>query len=344
MRTTALPSRKRTAQPSVTPDPVTTLRRADLPALGRDWLLEGDLRGHSPKTRQLREGILRRLEWFLKQEDHDTCGPRELRAFFAYLSADAVEGRWEEAQTKGKPRPWTVRTYHQALSVFCRFLVAEGALDASPMASVPAPILRQDQVRPFSPVEVERISAAARRAKYAAREGAILHVLLDTGVRASELCDLRMKDLDLPGHRLSVRGKGNKVRACYFGRGTTRALREYFRERRAGTQGWADPEEGAQSPIFASERGLPLTRSGLRQMLAKLGAEAGIDATRCSPHTCRHTFAVTFLRAGGNVFTLKELLGHTDLKMTNRYVALAEADIENQARAFSPMDQIAKQR
>jgi site-specific recombinase XerD len=72
----------------------------------------------------------------------------------------------------------------------------------------------------------------------------------------------------------------------------------------------------------------------------RLGRVAGLQACRCTTHTFRHTFSVEFLRAGGNVFTLKELLGHTTLAMVNHYVALAQADIENQHRQFSPADRL----
>lgn len=58
---------------------------------------------------------------------------------------------------------------------------------------------------------------------------------------------------------------------------------------------------------------------------------------RCSPHTLRHSFSIGFLRAGGNVFTLQQMLGHTCLAMTSRYVAVAQADIQNQHRQFSPV-------
>ena len=75
-------------------------------------------------------------------------------------------------------------------------------------------------------------------------------------------------------------------------------------------------------------------------MSCAFGGAAVIEATRCSPHTCRHYFAVEFLRAGGNVFTLKELLGHTTLTMVNRYVQLAQADLEAQHRQFSPADRL----
>ena len=83
--------------------------------------------------------------------------------------------------------------------------------------------------------------------------------------------------------------------------------------------------------------GAGLTRTGLRVLIGRLGKVAKVETTRCSPHTFRHTFSVEFLRAGGNVFTLQQLLGHTHLHMTNRYVALAQADIENQHRQFSPV-------
>ncbi len=83
--------------------------------------------------------------------------------------------------------------------------------------------------------------------------------------------------------------------------------------------------------VFTSKRGLtagePLTRSGVLQLIHHLADEAGIKNVRASPHTFRHTFAISFLRNGGNQFTLMTLLGHTNLKQTNRYVQVAEADM-----------------
>ena len=75
-------------------------------------------------------------------------------------------------------------------------------------------------------------------------------------------------------------------------------------------------------------------------MIDRLRVLSGVRGVRCSAHTFRHTFAVSFLRAGGQVFALKEILGHTSLKMTAKYVSLAEADLASQRR-FSPADQIA---
>ena len=129
-------------------------------------------------------------------------------------------------------------------------------------------------------------------------------------------------------------GKGNKHRTVHFGRSTTKALFLYLRDQ------LKDPE----APVFRSDRGETagegLTRWGVRQIIERAGKLAVIETTRCSPHTFRHTMAVSFLRNGGQVFALKEILGHTDLKMTNRYVALAQADIAKQHQKFGVVDNL----
>jgi integrase/recombinase XerD len=160
--------------------------------------------------------------------------------------------------------------------------------------------------------------------------------MLDTGGRASEVCALRVKDLDLTGRKVRIAGKGGKSRTAFLGKHATKALWTYLR----------DEPRDEDAALFHSERGPqagePLTRGGLHTVILKLGQMAGLEAVRCSAHTFRHTFAITFLRGGGNVFSLKELLGHTTLDMTNRYVALAQADLEAQHRAFSPADRLKK--
>jgi integrase/recombinase XerD len=131
--------------------------------------------------------------------------------------------------------------------------------------------------------------------------------------------------------RCTVRGKGNKVRTVYFSRDTAKAVYNLMKDRPR------DPD----APVFVADRGVrageALTRGGLLQLFQRLGTQANIHGTRCSPHTARHTAAVWFLRNGGHVFALKEMLGHTDLKCTSRYVALAQADVQAQHAQFSPV-------
>lgn len=310
--------------------PAVSLSDLDLNAQG--WLLDGELRLHSKDTLALRRTILDKLLWFLRQHEHASCGTSELKLFLAYLSRghERPGGRWGNDQLTRQVRPSTVQTYHRHLRTFFRWLVSEGVIDASPMDGVAAPLARPDQVQPFAMEQVKALLTAAKRTKNPRRDEALVLFLLDTGVRASELCSLVVKDVDMQGRRCSVLGKGNKYRTVYFGGATAKAIWQYLR---------SDPREVVE-PLFLSERGEAFTRSGLRQLIERLGDLARIEAARCSPHTFRHTFAVEFLRAGGNVFTLQQLLGHTDLKTSNRYVALAQADIQNQHRQFSPADRL----
>jgi len=313
---------------------------AELDRYAKGWLLDSEIRQLSPGTLASRRLVVEKLLWFLRQQELSTCGTMELRQFLAYLtnSHESEGGRWGNDRRRRRMRPSSIGMYYGRLRTLFRFLVDEGILEASPMESVRPPVVRSDQVQPFTQAQINALLQAAKRSNHPRRDEAILLILLDTGLRASELCSLKMKDVDLPGRRCIVLGKGNKRRAVYFGRDTTKAIWNYLKEQ----------ERDDEDPLFYSDRGTrkgeAMTRSGLLQLFERLGKVAKVEATRCSPHTCRHTFAVEFLRGGGNTFALMQLLGHTSLKMTNRYVALAQADIEHQHRQYSPVDRLRSRR
>ena len=149
-------------------------------------------------------------------------------------------------------------------------------------------------------------------------------------MRASELWGLTMENLDVVGKRATVLGKGNKHRPVFFSRATGRVLNAYLRgQARLPTD-----------PVFVTEKRSGFSPNSLRQMIERLGWHAHIEATRCSPHTFRHTAAIWFLRNAGNVFSLQQMLGHEDLKVTSRYCASAEADVQGQHMLYSPVQRL----
>lgn len=317
-------------------------RRIALPLLEQltqDYLLDCQYRLQQPTTLATRRIFIKNLLWFLEHRKLEGCGSYELKQFFVYISSGHEEpgGRWGNSQLTKPVRPITIKDYFVTLRVMFRWFVEDGALDFDPMDGITKPKVQTEQIRPFSPDQITALLEAAKRSTHALRDEAIVLFLLDTGLRASELCNLKQGDVDLIGRRCVVLGKGNKQRAVYFGRTAGRALTNYLRRL----------PQGPELPVFRTGRGEnkkePFQRNGLQQLIERLGKVAELSAVRCSPHTFRHTFAVEFLRAGGNVFSLKELMGHTTLHMTNKYVALAQADIENQHRQFSPADRIKRQ-
>jgi integrase/recombinase XerC len=276
--------------------------------------------------------LIDKLVWFLKDREHAECGTMELRQFFAYVTNGhtSANGRWNNPNRKQQVRPKTVQTYFVQLRPFFHWLIQEGVIEGSPMDNIAPPVSRTDQIQPFDERQVQALLAASQKTTHPRRDFAIVCFLLDSGVRASELCDLTMGNVDMSARKCLVIGKGNKHRAVFFGRQTAKALWNYLREE----------ERDPSSPVFQSDRGRgtgdALTRSGLLQLIERLGDAAHIEAVRCSPHTFRHTFAVTFLRNGGNVFSLQQILGHTSLSMTNRYVAVSQGGSGAAAPAVQP--------
>jgi len=156
-------------------------------------------------------------------------------------------------------------------------------------------------------------------------------VLLDCGLRVSELVGVQLQDIDWADQTIRVLGKGNKERVVPFGQGTKSALTAWLTKR-------ASLETES---LWCNHYGEPMRRWRVRDMLTDRGAKAGITGVRCSPHTLRHTCAVSYLRAGGDLLTLQRLLGHSSVAVTQRYLeSIKSEDVANAHKAYSPVDRL----
>lgn len=160
------------------------------------------------------------------------------------------------------------------------------------------------------------------------RDRAILLTLVDTGIRASELCDLLIGDYESKTGRLHIRhGKGNKSRYVYAGDATRKALWRYLADR---------PDAKPEQPLFATRTGIALERNNLRHLIENCAARAGV--TNATVHKFRHTCAINFLRNGGSLLELQRILGHESMNTLHIYVTLAESDLSAAQRRASPAD------
>ena len=166
------------------------------------------------------------------------------------------------------------------------------------------------------------------------RDRALILLLLDTGLRASELCALNVGDVDLKSGQVQVKhgqaggAKGGKGRVVFLGQTARRALWRYLAARQDG--------QDSGAPLFVGKLERRPNKGTLRQLMARLGKKA--EVVNCHPHRFRHTFGLTYLRSGGDVFTLQALLGHSTLEMVQHYARLAQVDIEQAHRRASPVD------
>jgi integrase/recombinase XerD len=271
---------------------------------------------------------------------------REVQEHLAWLRTE-----YEPRRITGSKRPLspkTIRNVYITLSAFFTWAAKELNLP-SPMKSVPAPRFEEPPVEPFTKEEVEALLKVCEYMKPAdttyrrrftmrratgKRDQAIILTLLDTGLRASELCALKIGDADPKTGKVQVKhgraggAKGGKGRTVFLGKSARRAVWRYLVEREDGD----DPD----APLFTVTYGRPMNKTALRFMIMRLGARANIK--KCHPHRFRHTFAITYLRSGGDLFTLQSLLGHTTLDMVRHYARIAEIDVEQAHRRASPAD------
>ena len=170
------------------------------------------------------------------------------------------------------------------------------------------------------------------------RNYTMILLLLDTGLRVSEPVGMEMSALHPAQGYFKVIGKGNKERAVPLGRSCRKALLTYIRKFR--------PSPGLPSidRVFLTRAGHPLRADYVYKIVAEACRQAGIQGKRLGPHTCRHTFARSFLLNGGDLLTLQRILGHASLEVVKLYVNLQTEDLLAQHWKYSPIDILKAQR
>jgi integrase len=194
----------------------------------------------------------------------------------------------------------------RTIQSFLKWSMRQGYIVRNPMEGMTLPKEHPQQRRPFSSDEVRRLIAAATTP--IGRVAVLL--LLDCGLRATELADLRLADVDFESDTLTVHGKGEKVRFVALNQSPRKALLAYLASR---------PQENG---MIWPER---FDRNALAFLVGTVGRQAGVGSVY--PHRFRHTFATNFLAATGNPLALQALLGHTTLDMVRRYIAASQQDI-----------------
>jgi integrase/recombinase XerD len=248
-------------------------------------------------------------EYFGPEADIKDIEPADIRAFLATIPG-------------GKKNK---KNAHIALSALWTFLVAEHCSADHIVRRVEVAKHEIRAIIPFSREEIEKMVKVARSTgRERKRDVAILLTLVDTGVRASELCGLRLSDLE--GNLLRVLGKGSKERFVPVGPVAMQAILDYMGDRPPGKR---------HAPVFLSEDGAPLNRDALRRIVGRIGTRAGV--LNAHPHKFRHTFAINYLLNGGDPYTLQMILGHSTMDMVKRYLYLTNKDVSSVHARSSPL-------
>ncbi len=223
----------------------------------------------------------------------------------------------------GRLAPATLNQHARALRAFARWLWDEGFTAEHRLDRLKLPKVPQTEIEPLTAAEVERLLAVFDPRKvYDRRTAAIVGLLVDTGMRTGELAALRQGDVNL---------HIGELRVVVAGRRALSLLRRYLHHRPPGLG-------RASDRLFVTASGRALDPGQIGHIVQRLRRRSGIP--RLYAHLLRHTFAVHFLRNGGNPLTLQRLLGHASLATTNRYVTLATGDLVEAHRRSSPLDNL----
>lgn len=267
--------------------------------------------------------------------------------FYKFLAADpplaAISRKTIEqflaAQTTISKK--TLLNYHTGLSALFTWAIGEGIVSENPLQSIERPNPKKKPVIPYTEDEVRSmlksleysrpyVRPGKREAVHslpnAARNRAIILLLLDTGIRAEELCTLTIKHLDTRNRRIRVEGKGRKERIIPYSTNTGQALWRYIHGSR--------PQSHSDC-LFLAENGNPLTRSALLLLIYSIARRAGVK--HANVHRFRHTFAINYLRNSGDPWSLQMLLGHSTMDMVKTYLQIAQVDLDSAHRRASPV-------
>jgi integrase/recombinase XerD len=218
-----------------------------------------------------------------------------------------------------------------ALRVFFRFLLARKILSSNPAENLAIPRTEKCLPETLDPAAIKRLlESISDAAALGLRDRAILELLYASGLRISELCTIRLENLDLEEGMIRVTGKGNKTRLVPVGTEARQALGKYLNLERPKL---VSRRSGAE--IFLSVRGRKLTPQRVWQLIKGYAARAGLDAN-VYPHLFRHSFATHLLAGGADLRIIQEMLGHADISTTQIYTHVDSSHLKTIHRKFHP--------
>ena len=229
--------------------------------------------------------------------------------------------------------PRTVQCHVRALKAFSTWLYSESYTSENRLQNLKLPKAPSKIIEPLTPLEIKKITSSINRNSYGGeRNHAILVTLLDSGLRASEAAGITLNNLNLKDGYIKITGKGDKERIVPIGKFVQMELLHYIEKVRP------QPYGRDYDRLFLSRGGKPITVNTVKLVFSRLAKSSGVN--RLHAHLCRHTFAINYLLNGGDIFSLREILGHTTLEMVNHYLHFTSSQITAQHRKYSPMDRM----
>lgn len=222
-----------------------------------------------------------------------------------------------------KSEPATVINRFKGLRAFFKWLLSEGEIREHPMTRMPWPKVPEKIIRALSAEAIQAMLDTCERNLTGRRDSAFIMFLVDSIWRVSEALAITV-EMVLEGRKLVVTGKGGKQVMATLAPPTREAINRYLRLR-----------QSYRPELWLTRTGKPMTRHDAFEVIQSRATRAGVGSV--SPHQLRHSAAILWLKAGGNLMDLKENMGHSSIKTTERYLRyLAQETAMEARRYYSP--------
>lgn len=274
-------------------------------------------KGLSRNTVNAYASDLRKYILFLKERDRDMANAEK---------ADILD--FIEVLRGGSSAIPTVCRYISSIKAIYRFLLIENRITEDPTENLQMPKRWERVPKALSIAEVKHLLEAKFPAKTALRDSSMLELLYSSGLRVSELVNIRLGDIHGDAGFIRVLGKGGKERIVPVNTRALEKIKRYLAEER--------PEilKKKQSPyLFVTRNGRPMTRQRFWQTMKAIGKQAGVTI---SPHMIRHCFATHLLEGGADLRSVQKMLGHSDISTTQIYTKVTTDRIKKVFKTYHP--------
>jgi len=226
--------------------------------------------------------------------------------------------------------PTTINHRVRSLKQIYQFMISESMVSSNPTEKMERKKVKRAVIEALTEEQLEILLVMPDKSRFVGfRDYLIMLLLLDTGIRLSELAGIKLTDIKMPENEVIItEAKGGKARRVFISLKTKEALKKYLKVR---------GDIPSNPYLFISSSDQPMKRRNIQERLYIYGRKARLEGVRVSPHTFRHTFAKMYIMRGGDAFSLQAILGHSTLDMVRHYVNLWGSDLQRMHRRFSPV-------
>ena len=274
-------------------------------------------KGYSNNTIYSYKKDLEKFLEFNKNTNINNISNQDLKNYIKYLNENNLNEK-------------SISRNISCLKSFYKFLIIEKYITNNPSESIYLPKIKKNLPNILSEDEVLNLLDIKLNDAYSYRNKAMLELMYATGLRVSELVNLKFQDIDLNEDIVRTLGKGSKERIIPIGEYSKEYLEKYIYEYRSKLIKKNNPEY-----IFLNNHGNKMTRQGFFKIIKSIAKEKNIDK-KLSPHTIRHSFASHLLKYGADLRTIQELLGHSDISTTQIYTHITNEELKKDYNNFHP--------